>query len=173
MPYNIYTYENVRMGAASIQSALHVLKQEDKQQFLDNLEKWDCILGIGMENQMFDELNIQVFIVKWIVKFLWVDTVFFLDWPLEHTGLDVDSYITIQPLASSFMLKNGCYENVFQISGVVQQFISRSVAGGRVVTNSNEVYHVEKKTADSDACSLYPSTVFDGWFSERIASGFK
>ena len=29
MPYNIYTYENVRMGAASIQSALDTSKDDD------------------------------------------------------------------------------------------------------------------------------------------------
>ena len=54
MPQGVYTYENVDMGAASIQSALDILKDDDKQQFLDNLGKWDCILGNGMDNQMFD-----------------------------------------------------------------------------------------------------------------------
>ena len=34
MPYNVYTYENVTMGACSIQSALDILKDDDKQQFL-------------------------------------------------------------------------------------------------------------------------------------------
>ena len=42
------------MGACSIQSALDVLRKEGKQQFLDSLEQWNCILGNGMENQMFD-----------------------------------------------------------------------------------------------------------------------
>ena len=37
MPYNAYTYEHVNMGACSIQSALDVLKKEDKQQFPDTL----------------------------------------------------------------------------------------------------------------------------------------
>ena len=39
MPYGIYTYGNVSMGACSIQSALDVLKDDDTQQFLDNLKK--------------------------------------------------------------------------------------------------------------------------------------
>ena len=43
MPYNVYTCENVTMGACSIQSALGILKDDGKQHFLDNLEKWDCI----------------------------------------------------------------------------------------------------------------------------------
>ena len=54
MPYNVYTYENVTMGACSIQPALDILKDDDKQQFLNNFEKWDCILGKGMDNQMYD-----------------------------------------------------------------------------------------------------------------------
>ena len=54
MPYNAYTYENVTMGACSIQSALDILEDEDKHKFLDNLEKWDCILGKGMDDQVFD-----------------------------------------------------------------------------------------------------------------------
>ena len=38
LPYNVYTYENDNMGACSIQSALDILKDDGKQQFLDNLE---------------------------------------------------------------------------------------------------------------------------------------
>ena len=49
----------------------------------------------------------------------------FRQWVLEHTELDVDNFFTIQYMASSFMLKSGCYDNVYQISGVIQQFISR------------------------------------------------
>ena len=70
----------------------------------------------------------------------------FRSWVLEHTKLDVDSYTTIQPLASPLMLKSGCYENVFQISGVFQQLISLcAVGGGGVLTNSNKMYHVKKE----------------------------
>ena len=39
MPYDIYTYEHVSMGACRIQDAIDVLKTEDdKQHFLDNIE---------------------------------------------------------------------------------------------------------------------------------------
>ena len=78
----------------------------------------------------------------------------FRGWMLEHTQLDVYNFITIQSMASSFMLKSGCYDNVYQVSGVIQQLISKCVVGGRVMTNSNKQYHVKKKIADFDACSL-------------------
>ena len=51
---------------------------------------------------------------------------------LEHTELDVDSFITVQSMASSFMLKSGCDDNVYQVSGVIQQFISRCVVCGKL-----------------------------------------
>ena len=38
----------------------------------------------------------------------------FRQWMLEHTELDVYSYATIQSVASPFMLKSGCYDNVYQ-----------------------------------------------------------
>ena len=79
---------------------------------------------------------------------------------LEHTGLDVDNFITIQSMASTCMLKSGCYQNVYQISGVLQQVITKCVVGGRVMCNSNKMYHVKKKIADFDACSFYPSAMY-------------
>ena len=92
----------------------------------------------------------------------------FRRWMLEHTELDVDNSITIQPMASSLMLKPGCYDNVYQITGAIQQCITKCVAGGRVMTNSNEQYHVKKKTADFDACSLYTSAMY---FMEGFLKG--
>ena len=50
MPYNIYTYENIGMGAAPIQTAWDILSDSDKQQFLDNVEKWIC----SIDKQRFD-----------------------------------------------------------------------------------------------------------------------
>ena len=91
----------------------------------------------------------------------------FRRWMLQHTELDVDNFITIQYMASSFMLKSGCYDNVYQIPGAIQQFISKCVVGGRVMTNSNKQYYVKNKFADFDACSLYPSAMhFMGGFLE-------
>ena len=84
----------------------------------------------------------------------------FRTWMLEHTGLDVYSFITIQSMASTFMLKSGCYDNVYQISGVLQQCVTKCVVGGRITCNSNKQYHFKKKIADVDACSLYPSAIY-------------
>ena len=88
---------------------------------------------------MFDLIKYSSIYCKMDCKVLMDGYCVFRDWMLEHAELYVDSCITIQSLASSFMLKSGCYEHVFQISAVLQQFITRSVVGGRVMTNSNSV----------------------------------
>ena len=164
MPYGIYTHQNVDMGACCVQDALDILKDEDKQQFLNNIENWGCILGKGMDNQMFDLIKHSSIHCKMDCKVVMAGYATFRGWMLEHTELDVDNCITIQPMASPFMLKSGCYDNVYQISGVLQQFISRCVVGGRVMTNSSKQYHVKrnkkKKIADFDDCSLYPSAMY-------------
>ena len=159
MPYGAYTYENVNMCACSIQSVLDILKDGDEQQFLNNLENWGCILGKGMNNEMFGLIKYSNIYCKMDCKVLMDGYEVFRQWMLEHTELDVDNHITIQSMASSFMLKSGCCDNVYQVSGAMQQFISRCVVGGRVMTNSNKQYHVKKKIADFDACSLNPSAM--------------
>ena len=159
MPYGVYTYENVTVGACTIQSALDILKDDDEQHFLDNLENWDCISGKGMNNEMFDLIKYSSIYCKMDCKVLMDGYEVLRGWMLEHTDLDVDNFITIQSMASSFMLKPGCYDNVYRTSGAIQQFISKCVVGGRVMANSNKQYHVKKETADFDACTLYPSAM--------------
>ena len=134
----IYTYEHVSMGVCCIQDAIDVLNKEDKQQFLDNIETWDCVLGKGMDDQMSGLIRYSSIYCEMDCKVLMGGYEVFRSWMLEHTGLDIDRYVTIQSLASDFMLKSGCYNNVFQISGVLQQYIASAVVGGRCMTANNK-----------------------------------
>ena len=54
------------MGAASIQSALDILNDSDKQQFINHVEQWNC----GMENQMFDLIKYSSIYCKMDCKVL-------------------------------------------------------------------------------------------------------
>ena len=109
---------------------------------------------------MFDLIKYSSIYCKMNCKVLMDGYEVFRQWMLEHVELDVYNFITNQSMASPFMLKSGCYDNVYQISGVIQQFISRCVVGGRVLTNSNKQYHVKKKIADFDARSVYPGAMY-------------
>ena len=84
---------------------------------------------------------------------------------IEYTGLDIDNYITFQSLCSAYKLKEGCYDDIAMLSGVIQHYISNCKVGGRCMTNNNKMYHVNRKLADFDACALYPSAMnrMDGY----------
>ena len=89
----------------SVQSALDILKDDDaKQQFLDNTEKWDCIIGKGMDGQMFGLIKYGSIYCKIDCKVLMDGYEILRGWMLEHTELDVHNCITIQSMASTFML---------------------------------------------------------------------
>ena len=51
------------------------------------------------------------------------------------------------------------FNDVAMFCGVIQRYISNCIVGGRCMTNSNKMYHVKRKLADFDACSLYPSAM--------------
>ena len=50
----IYILMKMLACVCCIQDAIDVLKKEDEQQFLGDIETWDCVLGKGMNGQMFD-----------------------------------------------------------------------------------------------------------------------
>ena len=116
-----------------------------------------------MENQMFDLIKYSSIYCTMDCKVLTDGYCVFRDWMLDHTELYVNGYITIQSLASSFMLKSGCYENVFQISGVLQQCMSRCVVGGRVMCNSNKMYRVKNKKLLISMLVVYTLVPFILW----------
>ena len=91
-----------------------------------------------MDNQMFDLIKYSSIYCKMDCKVFMDGYEVFRSWILEHTGLDIDHHITIQSLATELMLKSGCYNNVFQISGVLQQYITRAFVGGRCMTANNK-----------------------------------
>ena len=113
-----------------------------------------------MTDQMFDLIKHSSIYCKMDCKVLMDGYEVSRSWMVEHTGLYIDHYITIQSLTSGFMLKTGCYDNVFQISGVLQQYITRIVVGGRCMTANNKMHHFKKKVTYFDACSLYPSPMY-------------
>ena len=62
---------------------------------------------------------------------------------LKLTGLDCDDFVTIQSMPEQYLVKEGVYDGVQQLSGFVQQIIHKCVVGGRTMTNSNKLYHVK------------------------------
>ena len=82
-----------------------------------------------MNDKMFDVIKYSSLDCKMDCKVLMGGYEVFREWMLEWTELDVDYFITIQSFASTYMLKSCCYDNVYKLSGVLQQYSSRCVVG--------------------------------------------
>ena len=158
MPYNIYTQNNLNRRYIPILEAIHHVADKDREQFINNIDKWSC-RGPGHKFNDFDIIKYSSEYCKLDCTVLHKGYDIFRDWILKYTELDIDKYITIQSLASDYKLKEGCYDKVASFSGVIQHYISNCIVGGRCMTNSNKMYHVKRKVADFDACSLYPSAM--------------
>jgi len=89
----------------------------------------------------------------------------FRKWILEMPDMltpDINDVLTLPSLAFKIFEMNGCYDDVYQIGGVLQHFINKTIVGGRVMCANNEKQKVGFEThgdylADFDAVSLYPS----------------
>jgi hypothetical protein len=165
MPYSIYTTENINKVYVEIDIALKAIQndcnnddernyEEDKNQFLNNIKLW----GLQRGNK-YD-------IIGYSKEYCFLDCIvlmkgyeIFKEWMLTATELNIDNIISLASLADKYLIKEGCFENVFQLSGVPRAFIQKSVIGGRTMTAENVKHFIIDILNDFDAVSLYPSAM--------------
>ena len=93
----------------------------------------------------------------------------FRNWILEALDIDINNKWTTASFADNYLKKQGCYDDVYALSGNPQRFIMKCVVGGRTMMNSNKMSKFDsldknsddygKKMSDFDAVSLYPSAM--------------
>ena len=161
MPYKLYNNENVKKLYVSIEEAKQVLIDEEKEddipQFLANIMKWEC--NHPTDPSMFNHIKYSGIYCEMDIKTQSAGLTTFRQWFIEGTGLDIYHYITLASLSYDYLVKEGCFEEVYEFSGNIQQFIQKCVVGGRTMTRENMMYHIEKILSDFDGVSLYPSAM--------------
>ena len=150
MPHNWYTEANVfKRGAFRAELVEHA--GGDLDELLSNLEELGCRKG-----DEYDMIKYSNWYCEQDVRVLRAGYNVFRDSMLEATTLDIDDYPTLSSVADMHMFKSGVYEGVYEVSGIVQQFISRASIGGRCMCRNNR-RSISKNMVDFDAVSLYPS----------------
>jgi len=155
MPYDLYTEENVEINYLDKNYCLTFVAERDQKKYLENCEKWDCFIG--------DKINI----LKYSGMYCFIDCIVLRDGyekfrELVKTGigLDIIDYMTLPSMANDYLVREGCYDGVYKLSGVPRHFIQRCVVGGRTMCSRNEKHIVkDQPLADFDAVSLYPSAM--------------
>jgi hypothetical protein len=165
MPYDLYNTPGIiQQRYINIDYALTFVKENDKKQFLDNIEKWNF------------EKDGKYDIIEYSSKYCEIDCDVlrsgynkFREWMLTITELDIDSYLTLASMGDNFLIKEGCYEDVFSLGGIPQRFIQGAVVGGRTMCCRNEmqIFNSEvdqsgnvRRMQDFDGVSLYPSAMY-------------
>lgn len=162
--------------------------ETDLINFINNIKIWDCSqnkLNVNLYNDLIKQLYIKnnikknilnkiksidnnLNIIKYSEKYNRLDVLIlkqaFNSWASqvrEFTGLNVFNILTSASLAHKYMINRGVYKNLNCINGVAQQFIQKTVYGGRCMSNQNKKYLLRNmRIQDFDAVSLYPSGIY-------------
>ena len=136
---------------------------DNLEQFKDNCEKWEIIkngeINIMEYSRRYCEIDCEVLRKGYEIFKSWIKTLG--NQSSVKVDLDIDNIISVASLAHSYLISQGCYEGINMMSGKPREFIQKCVVGGRTMTNSNKKWKLSNaKIADFDACSLYPSAIF-------------
>lgn len=161
MPYDLYNKTNaVQEEFVYINTALNYIKEKEREQFLTNIKEWNL-----EKDNKFNCLKYSALYCELDCEVLKQGYLKFREWMLKLVNLDINNILTIASLAHKYFINEGCYEGVYEISGVPQQFIQKCVVGGRTMCCNNEkqIFNLKNnkklKMQDFDAVSLYPSAM--------------
>jgi len=173
MPYESYNSESINKSQIKISEALEYLKEDQKEQFLNNIKELNLInatvnvatftkqeRALAVANgSYFDHIKYAKFYCEKDVEVLKLGYEQFRNDCLLAFELDIDDFISMPQYAEKYMINMGAYDECYKLSSQVREFIKRSIVGGRCMTNNNEKYHIKEKLNDFDAVSLYPSAM--------------
>jgi hypothetical protein len=156
-PYNFYNESNIDdIMSGKMMSILTAKKAipEDKHDIFD-----ECIKNVTHTKTKFNALEYVKFYCEQDVNVLHEGVMTFRTLILEALKIDLFDKLTISSIADQYLMDKGCYDGVYELSGVIQAFINKSVYGGRVMIARNEPMEVMGPIQDFDACGLYASAM--------------
>jgi len=156
MPYDLYTGDNINLRYIEYDAVLdYISNDNDKEIFDENIKKWDLVKD--------DKVDMIEYARKYCeidVELLKKGYEIFRGMVINHFNIDVNKVLTIPSLADKYFIIQGCYDDVYEISGQPRQFIQKCIVGGRTMCCNNEKIILENVVLnDFDAVSLYPSAM--------------
>jgi hypothetical protein len=163
MAYDMYTKENLERRHLPMKECVKYVKAEhqDVKQFQDNCKRWKVV----DRKKMVDiyEYSATYCLVDCDVlcqAFAAFDKLMHEVCVYDGGSLRLNKYYTLQSMVDEFLHVKDCYTGVVQLSGVTRAFVQESYVGGRVMMANNEMQRVlDKKIADYDGVSLFPSAM--------------
>jgi hypothetical protein len=130
------------------------LYDEYYQKFMENAKKWNCV-----NNGLVDIIKYAEYYCEIDCEILEKGYTIFKKQIQDVCKLDIDNFVSVASIADTYLMKEGVYEGVYKLGGVVREFIQKCMVGGRTMCADNKKHHVTGKVDDFDATSLYPSAM--------------
>ena len=163
MPYNTYTYENVKERHIHWNKLLPYLKNELSDESIDeykqNMLEWDCY---DAEHDTYDIIEYSRRYCEMDCEVLRAGYTTFRQQMLSiDKNLDPINYCSAPGLAQDYLIRQGCFEDCWAMCGKPRQFIQQCVVGGRTMCRDNKKWlcNTGREIADYDACGLYGSAM--------------
>lgn len=155
-PYKYYNTNNI--GKIGIYEDIDI---DEEYQFDLEIFKSNCKkIGAELNEKEFDMGMYCKFYCEQDVRILATSFDIFRENTLKELNKDIINYTTIPGLAKELISEQVLNDkNISLISGELQEFIRKSLYGGRTMTTQNKSWLCYFKIASMDYCSLYPSAM--------------
>jgi hypothetical protein len=152
--YKYYTKEN-NNKIINIEEYSKYLPNDQLDIFKDNVKEFE-------KDGKFDPTEYYKHYLKYDCLVLKKGLLKFDELILEITNnkFSIFDCLTISSLADKYLIDSGAYDGVYEVKGNLRAYIGKAISGGRV--HVNEKYKkkvINKKLADYDGVSLYPSAI--------------
>ena len=170
-PYKYYTISRLESlnGRGIINDAGcdedPVWNESQHNEFVSNI---DSINGCRLSDNEFDMIKYSEFYCQQDVSVLRLSYNQFAESFTSEFGINPFDYVSISSLANEVFKQRVYYPNgnLYEVGGVVRQFMSKAVQGGRCMCAYNKKWNVDGPISDYDAVSLYPSAMRRLWTVE-------
>ncbi|EDR21767.1 hypothetical protein, conserved [Entamoeba dispar SAW760] len=157
-PYMYYNHNTFNIGVVENCWIKEVPPWNDSKisHFKTNLIKTKCLYSDGR----FNSKLYCLYYCRQDVEILRKGFLKYREMIKTHFNCDCVYYNSISSLAFNYF-RTKCLSNcdIFEYTGIIRDFISQAVIGGRNMLGENKKRIIENEIVDFDACSLYPSAI--------------
>ena len=160
-PYKYYTIERVNNRIGIIDEAYinEVPKwtEQDVEEFKKNIEE---IPHCKIDDKHFDMIEYAKFYCLQDVRVLRESFRKCRELMNKSFKVDIINFLTT-PAISDYILTRDVLANhkIYAYGGIVKDYLSKAIYGGRCMCAYNKQWHILKKILDLDACSLYAAAM--------------
>ena len=158
--YNYYKIDNLKIESVDINEYETYLPVNQRNTFRNNLRENDRLFQVNAGK--FNPIEYYKYYLRYDCLVLCEGLKKYAENINAITGnkLDFFNYLTISSLTNDYMGLMGSFDGLYKVAGNLREFISKAVTGGRVqCLERTKKKVINKKIADYDGVSLYPSAI--------------